>query len=256
MLPRSQRRAADTAQVSDVRALIASRLRLLDQGADHFQLLGVAQTAPPEEVRKAYFALARQLHPDRLSALGIDDEARDAQRVFAQVNTAFAIVSDKRRRDEYTAMLRRGGEAALRADQARAEAMAMRIIESEDAFQRAEAALRRDQLGLAISELSRAIELNPDEADYHATLAWAQFCAAQDKQLAAPQTRSALERAISTSPKAVTARFFLGRVERMTGRDADALRHFQEVLRRNPAHAEAASEVRMLEQRLAAQRRR
>lgn len=249
-------RGADPARADEVRALIAQRLLSLDQGVDHFQLLGVAADASPEDVREAYFALARQLHPDRLAALGIDDGTRDAQRLFAQVNTAFSILSDRARREEYVAILRRGGEAALRADQARAEAMAKRIIEGEGAFQRGEAALRTGQLELAIAELGRAVELNPDEGDYRAALAWARFCAAPDKAAVEAPTRAALEQAIAASPNAISARFLLGRVERILGRDADALRHFQDVLRRAPHHQEAASEARLIEQRLAGSSRR
>ena len=249
-------RRADPARAEEVRVLIAQRLLLLDQGADHFQLLGVAPDAPPEDVRQAYFALARQLHPDRLTALGIDDSPRDAQRLFAQVNTAFAVLSDRARRDAYFQVLRRGGPSVVAAEQAQAEAMAQRIIESEEAFLRGEAALRRDQVALAISELARAVELNTVGADYRAALAWAQFCAAPDKQIVGAQTRAALEQAIAVSPNAISARFLLGRVERMLGRDADALRHFQDVLRRAPNHHEAASEARLIEQRLAGGPRR
>jgi curved DNA-binding protein CbpA len=249
-------RRADPVRAEEVRALIAQRLELLDQGVDHFQLLGIPADAPLDEVRRAYFALARQLHPDRLAALGIHDGPRDAQRLFAHVNTAFAVLSDRTRRDEYAAVLRRGGEAVVRAEQAQAEAIAKRIIESEDAFQRGEAALRAGQLALAIGELGRAVELNPDEADYRATLAWARFCAAPDKQGAGAEARAALERAIAASPRAINPRFLLGRVERILGRDEDALRHFQDVLRRAPGHHEAASEVRVLEQRLGGPRRR
>jgi curved DNA-binding protein CbpA len=249
-------RRADPARAGEVRALIAERLLLLDQGVDHYQLLGVSVDASPDDVRKAYFALARQLHPDRLAALGIADGGRDAQRLFAQVNTAFAILSDRARRDAYTVVLRRGGEAVLAAEQAQAEAMTRRIIDSEEAFQRGEAALRAGQLPLAISELSRAVELHPGEADYRASLAWAQFCAASDKSRVGPETRAALEAAIAASPNAINPRFLLGRVERILGNDADALRHFQEVLRRVPGHHEAASEARLIEQRLAQPSRR
>ena len=249
-------RRADPARAGEVRALIAERLLMLDQGVDHYQLLGVAVDASFDAVRDAYFALARQLHPDRLAALGIDDGGRDAQRLFAQVNTAFAILSDRARRDAYTAVLRRGGEAVLAAEQAQAEAMARRIIDSEEAFQRGEAALRAGQLPLAISELGRAVELHPGEADYRASLAWAQFCAAPDKPRVGSETRAALEQAIAASPNAINPRFLLGRVERILGKDADALRHFQEVLRRSPGHHEAASEARLIEQRLAQPPRR
>ncbi len=247
----SQRRKTETTQAVDVKALITQRLEMLGAGADFFALLGVANEAAPSDIRKAYFALARQLHPDRLSALNIPDEAREAQRLFAQVNTAFAVLSDPKRRHDYVQILRRGGDAAVRAEQAKAEQMATRIMEAEEAYRRGGLALRRDQLSSAITEFARAMELNPDEADYEALHAWSQFCAAPDKMAIAKATRTALDRAMTKSPRAVTARFYLGRVERMLGRDPEALKHFQEVLRIQPHHADAASEARVIEARLA-----
>jgi tetratricopeptide (TPR) repeat protein len=249
--PTTRRRPSDSAQAADVRTLIAHRLELLRDGTDHFALLGVGQDARPEALRKAYFALARQLHPDRLAALQIDDEGREAQRLFAQINTAFTTLADPRRREDYVQILRRGGEASVRAEQAKAEQLTARLLEAEEAFRRGELALRRDQVAAAITELAHAVALDPDEADYQAVHAWAQFCGSADKQGIAQPTRTSLERAIAKSPSSTTARFYLGRVERMLGRDREALRHFQEVLAVSPSHPEAGAEIRMIEARLA-----
>ena len=246
------RRRNDSAQAADVNALIKQRLELLARDGNHYELIGVPQNADVDAVRKAYFALARQLHPDRLSALGIADTARDGQRLFAQVNTAFAVLSDARRRHDYTNILHRGGEAAVRAEQVAAERLAQRVLDAEEAFASGEAAMRRDQLATAVTQFARAIELNPDEADYHALYAWAQFCASSDKVGIAATTRTALDKAIARSSRAVAPRFYLGRVERMLGRDQEALKHFQEVLSMSPGHAEAGSEARVIEARLAA----
>jgi tetratricopeptide (TPR) repeat protein len=242
--------STDSPQSHDVKALIAQRLQLLDHGADHFKLLGVAEDVSSDALRRAYFALARQLHPDRLTALGISDDGKHAQRLFAQINSGFAILSDQVRRAHYVDVLRRGGEAVVRAEQARAENLARRILEAEEAFRRGELALKRDQPQAAVAELELAVQRNPDEADYHALLAWAQFCAAPDKMAIASTTRMLLDKAIQRSPRAVPARFYLGRVERMLGRDQEALRHFGEVLAAVPDHAEAASELRVIEARL------
>jgi tetratricopeptide (TPR) repeat protein len=242
--------STDSPQAHDVKALIAQRLQLLDHGADHFKLLGVTERVSSDALRKAYFALARQLHPDRLAALGIADDGKHAQRLFAQINTGFAILSDHARRASYVDVLRRGGEAAVRAEQARAEDLARRILEAEEAFRRGELALKRDQPQAAVAELELAIQRNPDEADYHALLAWAQFCAAPDKLAIASTTRMLLDKAIQRSPRAVAARFYLGRVERMLGKDQEALRHFRDVLAAVPGHSEAAAELRVLEARL------
>ena len=246
----------DSPHSHQVKALIAQRLTLLDKGADHFQLIGVAQDASSDALRKAYFGLARQLHPDRLAALGISDDGKHAQRLFARINAGFAILSDPARREPYVSILRRGGEAAIRAEQAKAEQLAREIVDAEEACHRGELALRRDQPQAAVVELERAIQLNPEEADYHALLAWSRFCASPDKRTVAAATRIALDKAIQRSPRAVAARFYLGRVERMLGHDQDALRHFREVLEQAPHHAEAATELRVIEARLSGGRKR
>jgi len=66
------------------------------------------------------------------------------------------------------------------------------------------------------------------------------------------ETRKALERAVFKSYRPERARFYLGRVERMLGRDKEALHHFQEVLELKPNHGDAASEIRAIEARLQA----
>jgi len=123
---------------------------------------------------------------------------------------------------------------------------------AEEAFKRGEAAMKRDQPGEAILEFKTAYDLNPQDVDAAGMLAWAKFCAAGDKAAIGADTRKALERAVYKSLKPERARFYLGRVERMLGRDKEAHRHFQEVLDLKPNHAEAASEIRAIEARMQA----
>jgi Domain of unknown function (DUF4388) len=124
--------------------------------------------------------------------------------------------------------------------------------EAEAACRRGELAMKRDQPGEAILEFKAACELHPGEVDYAGLLAWAKFCAAGDKPAIGAETRKVLERAVARSLRPERPRFYLGRVERMLGRDKEALRQFQEVLELKPNHAEAASEVRAIEARLQA----
>ena len=224
--------------------------KLLDARGDHFQVLGVTMTATAEQIRTAYFNLARKLHPDRLASLGITDDNRDAQRLFAQINTAFAVLNDGKQRDEYARVLSMGGEDAVRAQNAQAEELAARVMRAEEAFRRGEMALRRNALEQAVADFGEAAELQPKEAEYQAMFAWAKFAAAPDKAALASDTRKSLQRAVEADQQSPTARFYLGRVERMLGREREALQHFQSVLMIKPNHAEAASEARVLEQRL------
>ena len=58
-----------------------------------------------------------------------------------------------------------------------------------------------------------------------------------------PTTRKALQRPPTPATRSPTARFYLGRVERMLGRERRRSQHFQEVLAIKPNHTEAASEA-------------
>ena len=239
---------------ADVMNLIRERSELLARGADHFALLGITPGTPLPDLRKVYFGLARQLHPDRLTALGIPDDSRDAQRLFAQINTAFAILTTPSRRAEYERTQQRGGEGVVRAEQERANEAARRILAAEEEFRAGEIALRREQLDVALEHFKHALELNPDEADHHAMVGWTIFAGALDKTKVLREARGMLDKAMRMAPKSVAPRLYLGRLARIMGRDREALEHFHEVLNLQPAHTEAGSEIRMLELRIQQQK--
>ncbi len=248
--PIPRRPKQSTAATLEIESLLAKKIPMLDRGVDYFTLLGLPVGAPAEDVRQTYFMLARKLHPDRLSAIGVVDDDRHAQRLMACINEAFAVLNDPIRREEYISILNRGGEEAVRAEEQKADELAMRVMRAEEAFRQGEMALRREQLEQAIQSFSTAVELAPNEPEYQALLAWAKFAASSDKQGIAIPTRKALLRAAEANDESTTARFYLGRVERMLGREKEALGYFHEVLRIKPNHSEASSEARILEQRL------
>lgn len=235
----------------EAEAAIASRLALMEQGADHFAMLGVVFGAPPDAVRAAYFALARLLHPDKLAELEVEDP--NAARVFAQVNVAFNTLTDPARRSEYLVSLE-AGEPTPIVGRSRTSELTDKAAAAEEHFQRGQQLLKREQPHAALPELAKAYELNPSNVNYLAALAWAEFCGSSDKAAIAPKTRKALEKAILHSPDPLAPHLYLGRVERILGRDREALHHFRSVLDLAPNHADAASEVRMIEARLGAKR--
>jgi tetratricopeptide (TPR) repeat protein len=119
-----------------------------------------------------------------------------------------------------------------------------------EASKRGLARLKAEDFEGAILELKRATELVPTEVNYAATLAWALFCHETDKPKIAKETRDKLREAIRKSSTPEIAQFYLGRVERMLGRDREARTYFLEVLDAQPKHAEAAAELRVIELRL------
>lgn len=59
---------------------------------DYYKILGVEKTASPEDIKKAYYKLAHEHHPDKKGG----DEAK-----FKEVNEAYQTLSDKDRRTQY-----------------------------------------------------------------------------------------------------------------------------------------------------------
>lgn len=62
----------------------------------HYEVLGVAPSAAPEQIRAAYLNLAKLNHPD---AVGGDGQ------LFAAVTEAYAVLKDQARRRAYDAVL-------------------------------------------------------------------------------------------------------------------------------------------------------
>jgi hypothetical protein len=244
-----------------VRAAIAAGLALVDQGADHFALLGLPFDASVDAVRSAYVRHASLLHPDKLPPLG-PAELRDAQRLFHHVGTAYQVLTDPVRRSDYiaglghAAKLAQGSQSARTSTASAAEIEQAKVKMAAEAVERGLAALRRDDLMKALMEFQRAVEYCPQDVDFQSQLAWAKFCAAEDKAAVALETRRVLERALFKTHNPIIPRSYLGRVERILGRNREALHHFKEVLALEPNNHDAQTEVRLLEQRAGHQRRR
>ncbi|HYR27265.1 MAG TPA: DnaJ C-terminal domain-containing protein [Thermoanaerobaculia bacterium] len=62
---------------------------------DYYELLGVKKTATDDEIKKAYRGLAKKFHPDK------NKGNKEAEAKFKEISEAYAVLSDKDKRDQY-----------------------------------------------------------------------------------------------------------------------------------------------------------
>jgi curved DNA-binding protein CbpA len=180
------------------------------EGADHFQVLGVAREAEPTRLKAAYFQLARTYHPDAARD-GEPPEARALRaEIFARVAAAWAALESDAGRQAYLEELRAGGSAQIDIG---------RIYQAEQAFERVVGLVSGRAYGEALAKVNEAIALYADEPEYHAWKAWLEFLVAPEPQRKAQRAGSekAIEAALQKSPKCAAGWLFLGRMAKITG---------------------------------------
>ncbi|KAJ4969399.1 hypothetical protein NE237_016100 [Protea cynaroides] len=62
---------------------------------DYYDVLGVSKNASPSEIKKAYYGLAKKLHPDT------NKDDADAERKFQEVQQAYEVLKDEEKRQLY-----------------------------------------------------------------------------------------------------------------------------------------------------------
>ena len=220
--------AAEYAELRRAFAAAAPRAR----SADLFERLGVPADATAEQVKLAYFQLARQLHPDRFQVAALADVAGQVPDFFAAINEAYDVLSDRHKRAAYVAARRESGAPHDPAAAAQA-------------FQRAEACVKTHDVERARGFFEAAVRADPRPeylAAYAALLYGTRSPAdrARAKELADAALRD---------PGSDRAALVRGLIACDEGDLEGAERLLRRAVAANPRNADAARELRLLEAR-------
>jgi CheY-like chemotaxis protein len=215
------------------------------EGASHFEVLNLPDTARESEVRDAFMALAKIYHPDKIGrrAPGLVDLAA---KVFSRISEANDVLSKAETRNAHVAQLRRTRGAS--ADRREVN----RILTAEQQFQRAEEAMRRKDWEGSLECLRWALELDPNEGEFHALRGWVMFLRIQDQGGGDPESAiEQVKKGIAHSPQSATGYYYLGLIKKACGDMAEAERMFRKTIETRANHVEAARELRLMQLRRA-----
>ncbi|MGV3621132.1 MAG: response regulator [Archangium sp.] len=203
---------------------------------DYFEILGVQQSATREDIKRAYFALAKEYHPDRHFSSASAETRALAQQIYDLISTAHDTLTDQAERKRYVDELKAGEKRPDDADVGR-------ILAAEGKFQRGEELMRQRHYGDAHKHFREAIGLYPEEGEFHAWEGWAHF---QANPNASEDAMRSIERAVSLNPRLDKSYLFLGYIYKASGRPDRAERQFEKAIQCNPDCTEALRELRLL----------
>ncbi|MCP2604834.1 DnaJ domain-containing protein [Candidatus Aminicenantes bacterium AH-873-B07] len=127
---------------------------------NYYQILKISPSASPEEIKRAYFTLAKLYHPDRFARNASPEVIKKAQRVFVKITKAYETLIDLDKRKEYDASSIRGKVNHSK--------------ELELKFRKAKALYKQRKYREAIALIKEILKFRKDKGSYFLLLALCQ----------------------------------------------------------------------------------
>ena len=206
---------------------------------DYFEILGLPTTATREDVKRAYFALAKEYHPDKHFGSSSAEVRQLAQQIYDLISSAHDTLTDPIERERYVKELAQGMKREIGDEVGK-------ILAAEGKFQKGEEKMRQRDYEGAWQLFREAITLYPDEGEFHAWLGWSKFQLDPKNGSMVGEALQAIEHAIELNPKVDKSYLFAGYIQKAIGRPDKAEKNFEKAIQANPDCTEALRELRLL----------
>jgi len=211
---------------------VLGRVERIDE-TDHYAVLGLSDKATVEEIREAYYYLARRYHPDRFRTGHLQDLLDRMETYFTTVTEAYNTLFDPDRRAHY--------------DEERAKSAADKVGEPQQDtgylarqnFARGKLLVEKKQFQEAVKFFENAVELDSSKATYHLELGRILILNPRRR----PEAEESLNTTIAMNPALVDAYLALGELYEKTARAEQAVASYQEALRWDPTNDVAQARI-------------
>jgi DnaJ-class molecular chaperone len=229
----------------DIRSLIQQK-QAYAKNKDYFALLGVSMDASRAQIQKAYFELARQVHPDRLRKQNLEDLVDEATVVFKVLSDAYNLLINPEQRAAYVEQM--GLHVA-----ATGEVMGDRSDLTEMAkifHHKGMLLLKRQDYARAEEFFRKAYDADAENAVYALRLGWSILNNAErDDKERTREARVFLIEAVEKDEKNAEAHYHLALFYKQTENFKMCREHLQSAIQCRDHFIEAKRELRLLEMR-------
>lgn len=193
---------------------------------DLYQVLGVPAAANPNEIRRAYYALAKKFHPDKFMR---EEMKAKAEKVFAHITEAYSTLTNQETRQKYDE------DQAIRKSSSAPEKKADGGELAHLNFKHGKEMFDKGKIGEAIPFLQNACDQDPSKAEHLHYLAMAQSRNPRWKKDAEENFLKAIER----DPTNAEIYAHLGSLYARGGMHTKARDMFKKALQWDPTDQEA-----------------
>jgi len=231
------------APIDEDMARLQRELGRMNAAQNEFDVLGVVWDATEDTYRKAYFALARDFHPDRWHTKG-DAHGELADQIFARVSGAWEHLGEPEARQAYIDRVIHGKKTE---DELAMEKVQL-IFAAETAYKEAIKLFRAGRFQPAHDLFVDCVEKVPEEKVYVAYLGYTTFRLNYEKDEGASEGGiEMIKAAIDQGTKLHEGWTLLGQAYRLRSQDDMARRCFVQALRINPSSPDAYREMKRMQ---------
>jgi tetratricopeptide (TPR) repeat protein len=197
---------------------------------DYYQILDVGRGATAQEIKKAYFRLAKRYHPDKHIDNALSDMKEKLEIIFMSITEAYDVLTSEDKREAYDLSLVSGLKKQYPSDEIKTQQEDNKKRSALSQFNEGLKHYRGQNFWGAEEAFRWAVRLAPTNAEYlfHHGLALAHM----PRRL--HDAEEAFQKAIKMEPSKIEYYLELGNLYSRNGLKRKAQSVFQDALQRNP----------------------